>query len=131
MNDKKFVIIGIIVFLIIVTSPLWFQWVWGKPGPAPEPVLADKAKAAKECVRSKDYMTRQHMKLLDFWRYEVVRKAERIYVNPSGKEFTMSLSNTCLDCHSNKTEFCDRCHNYASVRPYCWDCHIDNPKESK
>ena len=27
----------------------------------------------------------------------------------------MSLSNTCLDCHSNKAEFCDRCHNYASV----------------
>jgi hypothetical protein len=43
----------------------------------------------------------------------------------------MSLSNTCLDCHSNKAEFCDRCHNYASVSPYCWDCHIDNPKENK
>jgi hypothetical protein len=129
MNDKKFVIIGIIVFLIIATIPLWFNR--GKAAPAPELVLTDRAKAAKECVRSKDYMTREHTKVLDLWRHTVVRHAERIYVNPSGKEFTMSLSNTCLDCHSNKTEFCDRCHDYASVRPYCWDCHIDNPKESK
>ena len=129
MNDKKFVIIGIIVFLIIATIPIWFNR--GKAAPAPEPVLTDRAKAAKECVRSKDYMTREHMKVLDLWRHTVVRNAERIYVSPSGKEYNMSLSNTCLDCHSNKTEFCDRCHDYASVRPYCWDCHIDNPKESK
>ena len=129
MNDKKFVIIGIVVFLIIATIPVWFNR--GKAAPAPELVLTDKAKAAKECVRSTDYMTREHMKVLDLWRHTVVRNAERIYVNPSGKEYTMSLSNTCLDCHSNKTEFCDRCHDYASVRPYCWDCHIDNPKESK
>ncbi|MDX1708870.1 MAG: sulfate reduction electron transfer complex DsrMKJOP subunit DsrJ, partial [Desulfobacterales bacterium] len=68
--------------------------------------------------------------LLDVWRDAVVREGKRIYVNPAGKEFNMSLSNTCLDCHSNKAEFCDRCHNYASVRPYCWSCHIENPKET-
>jgi hypothetical protein len=38
----------------------------------------------------------------------VVRNAEREFVNPEGKTFNMSLSNTCLDCHSNKAEFCDR-----------------------
>jgi hypothetical protein len=73
-------------------------------------------------------MTTEHMQLLDLWRHTVVRNAKREFVNPEGKTFDMSLSNTCLDCHSNKTEFCDRCHDYASVRPYCWDCHIDNPK---
>jgi hypothetical protein len=101
----------------------------GKAAPMPEPVLTPKAKAAKACVRSTDYMRAEHMQLLDIWRDEVVRRSKRVYVNPQGKEFNMSLSNTCLDCHSNKTEFCDRCHNYASVRPYCWSCHIDNPKE--
>jgi hypothetical protein len=75
-------------------------------------------------------MRADHMQLLDLWRHSVVREGKRIYVNPDGKEYNMSLSNTCLDCHSNKAEFCDRCHNYASVRPYCWDCHIENPKES-
>jgi hypothetical protein len=52
-------------------------------------------------------------------------------VNSKGKEFEMSLQKTCMKCHTNKAEFCDKCHNYASVRPYCWDCHIENPKEAK
>ncbi|NNL75212.1 MAG: sulfate reduction electron transfer complex DsrMKJOP subunit DsrJ, partial [Desulfobacterales bacterium] len=97
----------------------------------PELKLTEKAKAAKECIRDTEYMRAEHMQLLDEWRHAVVRNAERVYVNSSGKEFNMSLSNTCLDCHSNKAEFCDRCHDYASVKPYCWDCHIDNPKETK
>ena len=75
-----------------------------------------------------EYMKAEHMQLLDVWRHNVVRNGERMFVNAEGKLFNMSLSNTCLDCHSNKEEFCDRCHDYASVRPYCWDCHIDNPK---
>jgi hypothetical protein len=38
----------------------------------------------------------------------------------------MSLTGTCLTgCHTNKAEFCDRCHNYAAVSVYCWDCHVD------
>jgi hypothetical protein len=47
-------------------------------------------------------MKADHMQLLDVWRDTVVRNAERIYVNAEGKAFNMSLSNTCLDCHSNK-----------------------------
>jgi len=34
-----------------------------------------------------------------------------------------------MDCHNNKTKFCDQCHNYAGVSPYCWECHIE-PKEN-
>jgi hypothetical protein len=74
-------------------------------------------------------MRAEHMQILDLWREVVVRGGQRTYTNPKGKEFVMSLSNTCLDCHSNKADFCDKCHNYASVRPYCWDCHIEPPKE--
>ena len=127
MKDKKLIITGVIIFFIIVTFPLWYNR--GKAAPQPDLILTAKAKAAKVCVRSTEYMKAEHMQLLDVWRDSVVRRGERIYVSPEGKEYTMSLSNTCLDCHSNKAEFCDRCHNYASVRPYCWDCHIDNPKE--
>ena len=90
-----------------------------------------KAKAAKVCVRSTEYMKAEHMQLLDVWREAVVRRGERTYVSPDGKEYNMSLSNTCLDCHANKTEFCDRCHDYASVQPYCWDCHIDDTLKEK
>jgi [DsrC]-trisulfide reductase subunit J len=128
MNDKKLIVTGLVIFFIIVLFPFWYNR--GKAVPPPELKLTEKAKAAKECVRSTDYMRSDHMKLLDLWRESVVREDDRIYTNPKGKQFVMSLSNTCLDCHSNKAEFCDKCHTYASVRPYCWDCHIDKPKEN-
>ncbi len=126
--NKNIIIAGLIIFFVIITFPFWYNM--GKAAPLPEPKLTDKAKAAKECVRPKEFMKVEHMQLLDVWRDTVVRDTKRIYVNSKGKEFQMSLSDTCLDCHSEKTEFCDKCHNYASVDPYCWDCHID-PKEKK
>jgi hypothetical protein len=126
MNDRNKIIAGLIVFLALFTFPVWYNL--GKAAPAPELKLTDKAKEAKTCVMSTEYMRGNHMQVLDLWRHSVVRNAERTFVNAEGKEFDMSLSNTCLDCHSNKADFCDKCHNYASVSPYCWDCHIDNPK---
>ena len=127
MYDKGKVMVGLVIFVALITFPFWYNL--GKAAPAPEIKLSAKAKAAKTCVESKEYMTTEHMQLLNVWREEVVRSAKRVYVNSSGKQFEMSLSNTCLDCHSEKAEFCDKCHNYASVTPYCWDCHID-PKEA-
>jgi len=126
MKDKKKILAGLVIFIAAVSFPFWFNL--GKAAPAPELELTAKAKAAKSCVMTTEYMKAEHMQLLDVWRHNVVRGGERMFVNPEGKLFKMSLSNTCLDCHSNKKEFCDRCHDYASVRPYCWDCHIDNPK---
>ncbi len=129
MNDKNVIITGLIIFLVIVLFPFWYNL--GNTAPAPELKLSKEAKAAKECVRSKEFMRAEHMQLLDQWRDTVVRDARRVYINPEGKEFNMSLSSgekSCIGCHVEKSEFCDKCHNYASVAPYCWDCHID-PKE--
>ncbi|MGD8290261.1 MAG: sulfate reduction electron transfer complex DsrMKJOP subunit DsrJ [Desulfobacterales bacterium] len=129
MKDKKLIIAGVVIFIVIATFPFWYNR--GKAARAPEVELTPKAIAAKVCVRSTDYMKAEHMQLLDVWREAVVRRGERIYVSPDGKEYNMSLSNTCLDCHANKTEFCDRCHDYASVQPYCWECHIDDTLKEK
>ena len=129
LYDKGKIVPGLVIFLIFITFPFWYNM--GKAAPAPKPLLAKEALAAKECVRSAEFMKAEHMQVLNDWRNTVVRDGQRVYINSSGKEFEMSLSNSCLDCHTNKTEFCDRCHNYASVTPYCWDCHIDNPKEMK
>jgi hypothetical protein len=126
MKDRKKIVVGLVIFMAVITLPFWFNH--GKAAPAPELVLTAKAKAAKTCVLPTAYMKSDHMRLLELWRHDVVRNGDREFVNAEGKAYTMSLSNTCLDCHSNKAEFCDRCHNYASVRPYCWDCHKDNPK---
>ena len=131
MYDKGKVVAGLCIFVVLITFPFWFNL--GKAAPAPELELTERAKALNhgKCVMPTDFMQSEHMQLLDLWRHQVVRNAKRTFVNSSGQEFNMSLSNTCLDCHANKAEFCDRCHNYASVRPYCWDCHIDNPKETE
>lgn len=126
MKDRGLIITGLVIFIAIVLFPFWYNM--GKAAGVPEPKLTEKAEAAKECVMATADMRTEHMQLLDDWRDTVVRDAKRVYHAGNGKTYTMSLSNTCLDCHSNKTEFCDQCHNYASARPYCWDCHIDNPK---
>jgi hypothetical protein len=75
-------------------------------------------------------MKAKHMELLDTWRQAVVREGESLYVASDRKQYRMSLSNTCLNCHSNKDQFCDRCHNYAGVKPACWTCHVV-PQELK
>ena len=132
MSDKIKIITGLVIFVVVVTSPIWMNA--GKTKDVPTPVLSEEAKAAGACVLPKGEMAKSHMDLLDRWRNSVVREGQRVYTtkNKDGKdvEFDMSLSNTCLSCHTNKAEFCDSCHGYASVNPYCWDCHVDpNVKE--
>lgn len=131
MNDKNKIVAGLIIFAAIVTFPFWYNM--GKAVPVPEPKLSEKAKAAKVCIEPKEFMKSEHMQVLDVWRDIVVRNANRVYLSSSGKEYNISLSSgeeSCMGCHSDKVEFCDKCHNYASVDPYCWDCHIA-PKEKK
>ncbi len=127
MFNKTQVIAGIVIFVVLITFPFWINR--GKVAPTPELKLTEKAKKAKECIVPKASMKATHMQILDIWRNSVVRDADRKYVTIEGMVFDMCLSNTCLDCHSNKSEFCDKCHNYVSVKPYCWDCHIDDLKE--
>ena len=64
------------------------------------------------------------MTLLNQWRDSVVRNGERVYVADDGTKYNMSLTKTCLDCHANREKFCDECHNYVGLEPYCWNCHV-------
>ena len=128
MNDKKYIIAGLVIFIALFTFPFWYNS--GKAAPAPEIKLTEKAKAAKECVMPTAYMRAEHMQLLDVWRDSVVRDGNRLYVADSGKSYNMSLQNECMRCHSSKVQFCDQCHNYMAVTPYYWTCHIE-PKENK
>jgi hypothetical protein len=127
MYDGGKIVTGLIIFLCIATFPVWYQAVSGKATYPPELKIVTKE---KQCVEPTPYMRAEHMELMDFWRNAVVREGDRVYVSATGKTYTMSLQNTCMDCHWNKAEFCDRCHNYAAVKPDCWNCHIE-PKERK
>ncbi len=131
LYDGGKIITGLIIFLIILLFPVWYQLgIVCDPISKPDPKLSETAKKAEVCVEPKDFMKTQHMKILDQWRHEVVRDGERYYTSSNGNKYYKSLQVTCLECHSNKKEFCDECHNYMSVVPFCWDCHIE-PKEYK
>ncbi len=120
------VVAALVVFAVIITSPFLINI--GKAVEAPQlslntPVINQMSD--KKCVESAEFMRTEHMQMLNDWRDQVVRNGETVYVSSSGQEFEMSLENSCLKCHSNKQEFCDSCHTYAQVDPYCWDCHTD------
>ncbi len=126
MYNKREILVGLVIFIVLVTFPFWFNR--GKAAPVPDPKLTAEAQAAKTCIESKKTMIESHMVLLHDWRDSVVRKGNRIYHASDNKTYTMSLQNNCMTCHANKSQFCDQCHNYGNVKPYCWDCHIQ-PKE--
>jgi hypothetical protein len=122
MRDKTRIYVGLVVFLALVTFPIWYNMVSGEAAEAPEIVLPI---GETQCVLDGDYMRTEHMQLLMDWRDEVVRDKQRIHTAEDGRRFDKSLTRTCMDCHANKAEFCDRCHDYLGVKPYCWDCHVE------
>jgi hypothetical protein len=177
MYDSGKVITGLVIALVILTFPIW--WNFGaSPPPAPEPIISAKAQAAGQCVLPARYMKTSHMQILDDWRNLVVRDGIRytvveekeggkriemtvikegrtilrntlldipfigqvremvdgqgvgLHVQAKGKRYEMSLQNTCMDCHDSKVKFCDQCHDYVEVNPFCWDCHLP-PQEDE
>ncbi len=123
------IITGIVVFLALATFP--FTYNIGKANAKPDIKLEPAIKKSeelfgkKQCVEPKEWMRREHMVLLNHWRDAVVRDENRGYLRKdTGARFNMSLQNECMQCHSSKKNFCDQCHNYIAVKPFCWDCHI-------
>ena len=133
MNDRGAIITGLVIFLGLITFPVWYIIGPGHLGDPPDLPAA----LGEQCVLPTQEMRDSHMELLNVWRDEVVRDGERFftaadgyYVPPSlldpehpERGVQKSLSKTCLHCHGDKVAFCDACHDYAGVSPYCWDCH--------
>jgi len=119
------IITGIVIFALLITFPFW----WGKGEKNPAPVLSVDTPAInqlpdKRCLEDASFMRKNHMKLLNTWREGAVREGQRLYTATDGRSFEVSLTGTCLHCHSNKDQFCDRCHNYMGAKPNCFSCHI-------
>lgn len=121
MYNKVTIIPGLIIFVLFVTFPLWFN-AFSTASTVPKPELPPGGE--KQCVASATEMRASHMALLDEWRDEVLRDGGRISVTVGGKEYRKGLQMACMQCHTNKEKFCDSCHEYVSVTPYCWDCHL-------
>jgi hypothetical protein len=125
MYDSGKIITGLIIFVGLFTSPIWYNLYQGKEALKEPNLILPTKENQKECIRSNKYMRSYHMEMLNDWRYEVVREGKRSFVSSTGKTFNMSLTKTCLNCHSDKAQFCDQCHNYVGVSPYCWECHLE------
>ena len=132
MNDKIKIYAGAAIFLGLISFPAWHSALSGNPIRRPEIVIKTKNIPGKDkCVMPVEYMRARHMNLLKEWRETVVRTGDRNFAALDGRRFQRSLSNTCLDCHSNKSTFCDRCHSYVSADPNCWNCHVAPIEESR
>ncbi|HHW06016.1 MAG TPA: sulfate reduction electron transfer complex DsrMKJOP subunit DsrJ [Clostridia bacterium] len=123
------VLAGLAVFFVIATLPFWLGF--GAQAEAPELDLNTPRilqMPEQKCVLPVETMRSQHMELLKDWRDWAIRDGRREYQAWDGTVYPVSLQNTCLDCHSNKADFCDRCHDYSNVEPDCWTCHLE-PEE--
>jgi hypothetical protein len=114
------IVAGLVIFFAMLTAPFALGTMT-KQYKEPELKLPQNE---KECIESTEFMRTEHMQLLNEWRDWALRDGKRTYINHKGKEFTISLQNTCMKCHTSKADFCDKCHNDAGVSPYCWDCHV-------
>ena len=120
MYNKKTIIPGLIIFLLILTAPVWYNGL--KAGVMPQPEMPPGGE--KQCVLPLEEIRDTHMQLINEWRDEVIRENKRETVTVGGKVYGKGLQLACLQCHTSKEKFCDSCHEYAAVKPYCWDCHI-------
>ena len=141
LYDTTKIVAGLAIFIGVVALPVVYNLALGKPGERPKLQRAADSQPAgselqkvlatrKDCIMSsaKD-MRGEHMDLLNIWRDEYVREGKLVHKGkfstwPDGKPVLKSLSKTCLGCHADRTKFCDKCHAYAGVKPYCWDCHV-------
>jgi hypothetical protein len=127
MYDSGKIVLVLVVLVGVSTAPVWYNAARGKGAAQPKLTVGT---TEKECVLPAAEMRAAHMQLLDEWRTRVVRHGEHSTRTSQGREVRMSLTGTCLGCHAQKTEFCDRCHDYAAVKLACFDCHLV-PKKSR
>ena len=70
MYDTSKVIVGIFIFLLLVSIPFWYNSATGKSAYVPE-FTYDITET--NCIEPTDFMRANHMDILDDWRIEVVR----------------------------------------------------------
>ena len=126
MNDRVKIVVGLVLFIVLVTFPIWSTFGAARPAP---PDLA-KPLRGPQCVEATEWMTANHAPLLNQWRDAVVREGRVEYIAADGTRHDMYLLKTCLGCHEKRETFCGRCHDYANVQLTCWNCHLDSSREA-
>lgn len=122
MFNAKYIIPGILIAVLVFTAPFWLNL--GSSEYSYPKLAVPTGEGQEKCIEPKEWMRSEHMTLLNTWRDEAVRLGKREYVATDGRKWVVSLQNTCMSCHNNKVDFCDKCHVSNNVYPYCWDCHV-------
>jgi len=132
MNDKIKIYAGLAIFLILLLFPVWRRMATGTSEQRPDIIVKTAGVPGSDrCVMPVEYMRTSHMQLLKEWRETVVRTGDRNFAGSEGRIFKRSLTDTCMNCHANKSAFCDRCHSYLAVQPDCWNCHVAPHEETR
>ena len=104
------------VFAVIILLPVLLSlvgFVFSRGGDKAEVFLEAPNPEWENCVRNAEYMRFRHMDLLKEVRDDVIRDGLKGGITLAG----------CGDCHENRDQFCDKCHEKASVLLDCWGCH--------
>lgn len=123
MRDAGRLVGGVVILAAVLAAPLWFVWARGE-----QPASLPKVAADEGCVEPPGEIRKRHPALLTSWRERVVRQGDRVHEKADGRSVRISLTETCLGCHGQASEFCDSCHRQAGVSLSCWQCHATERK---
>ena len=104
------------VAVLFILLPLGYNvvhYVLAKSDATPQPFVERPDEKYDECVRETSYMRFHHMDLLAELRDQVVREGARGELGIS----------KCRECHPNRAQFCNRCHDAVNLHPDCFGCH--------
>ena len=107
MYNAKAVILGILVFAVLFSTPFWANFGGTKDYKRPAIVLPQNE---KECVEPVEFMRAEHMYLLNEWRDQALRYENRTYVSSTGKKWTIAT-----DTVFKPFEYTDASGNFVGI----------------
>ncbi|MFC1925821.1 hypothetical protein ACFLW2_03885 [Chloroflexota bacterium] len=138
MRNPGKIIFGIIIALALLSIPVWVTQASGNADAVPEltyptdEIIEEISGSADYgCLDSNtpEYMQVNHKDLLLKYRAYAVRTdahgdtGDVYWTDANGNEVPFGLNATCLGCHTDRTVFCDQCHDYTATELGCWECH--------
>lgn len=128
MYDSGKIIPGLLIFILMITLPIWYNNLIGNVGAAPtkDPNLVPEMIQGAVFPNGQKHLPAEGMRAKHMEVLKGIHVTAQGY-NPvkDGQKPTMS----CIACHmdmsgKNPLQFCDSCHSYAGVTiPDCWTCH--------
>jgi hypothetical protein len=130
MYDSDKIIPGLLIFVLLITFPFWYNNLIGNvsAGPTKDPNLSpDMLEYANFSNNQKHppaaEMRAKHMELLQ--SFHTAADPAKMAAAQKGEKKVSTMG--CLNCHTGADkplQFCDSCHAYAAVTiPNCWTCH--------